>query len=42
MTGHRATRYGLEYWIDGRSLAEIVQAPFTWQPGGWTYLLEKI
>lgn len=42
MTGHKATQYGLEYWIDGRSLAEIVQVPLTWQPGGWTYLLEKI
>ncbi len=39
--GHRATQYGLEYWINGKSLEEIVRAPFTWQLG-WTYLLEKV
>ncbi len=36
--GHRATQYGLEYWINGKSLKELVAAPFKWQPG-WTYQL---
>jgi alpha-ribazole phosphatase/probable phosphoglycerate mutase len=36
--GHRATQYGLERWIIGKSLEEIVTAPWHWQPG-WTYRL---
>ena len=28
--GHRATRYGLKYWCNNVSLAEIVQAPWPW------------
>ncbi|HEY5001598.1 MAG TPA: histidine phosphatase family protein [Ktedonobacteraceae bacterium] len=28
--GHRATRYGLEYWCGNVSLEEIVQAPWPW------------
>jgi broad specificity phosphatase PhoE len=28
--GHRATRYGLEYWCSDTSLEEIVQAPWPW------------
>jgi alpha-ribazole phosphatase/probable phosphoglycerate mutase len=28
--GHRATRYGLEYWCGDASLAEIVSAPWPW------------
>jgi broad specificity phosphatase PhoE len=39
--GSRATQYGLERWVDGKSLEEIVTAPWHWQPG-WTYRLEKI
>lgn len=34
--GHRATQYGLEHWINGKSLKELVTTPFKWQPG-WTY-----
>lgn len=36
--GHRATQYGLEYWISGKSLEELVTTPFKWQPG-WVYQL---
>ncbi|MBI2600113.1 histidine phosphatase family protein [Candidatus Daviesbacteria bacterium] len=36
--GHRATQYGLEYWLNGKSLKELVTTPFKWQPG-WEYLL---
>ena len=36
--GHRATQYGLEHWILGKSLEEIIPAPWKWQPG-WTYEL---
>lgn len=28
--GHRATRYGLEYWCKDISLEEIVRAPWPW------------
>lgn len=37
--GHRATQYGLEYWIKGLSLERIISAPWQWQPG-WTYYLD--
>ena len=37
--GHRATKYGLEYWINGKSLKELVTTSFKWQPG-WSYSLE--
>lgn len=36
--GHRATQYGLEHWINRKSLKELVITPFKWQPG-WTYQL---
>lgn len=34
--GHRATQYGLEHWINGKSLKELVMTSFKWQPG-WVY-----
>ncbi|MDO8577072.1 MAG: histidine phosphatase family protein [Candidatus Daviesbacteria bacterium] len=34
--GHRATQYGLEYWINGISLKDAVTAAWKWQPG-WIY-----
>lgn len=34
--GHRATQYGLELWVKGKTLEELVITPFKWQPG-WTY-----
>ena len=34
--GHRATQYGLEYWINGKSLEELIITLFKWQPG-WIY-----
>lgn len=36
--GHRATQYGLEHWLKGISLKEVVTAPWQWQPG-WSYTL---
>ena len=39
--GHRATQYGLGHWADGKTLEEIVQAPWKWQPG-WTYTLSEL
>jgi broad specificity phosphatase PhoE len=39
--GHRATQYGLEYWINDPSLENIVTAPWKWQPE-WEYRLGKI
>jgi broad specificity phosphatase PhoE len=38
--GHRATQYGLDRWADGKALEEIVQAPWSWQPG-WAYRLNQ-
>ena len=36
--GHRATKYGLEYWCGGASLEEIVRAPWEWrQLPVWRY-----
>lgn len=34
--GHRATQYGLEHWIKGVSLWEVISTPWHWQPG-WEY-----
>ncbi|MGH2398064.1 MAG: histidine phosphatase family protein, partial [bacterium] len=31
--GHIATHYGLEFWIKGRPLEELVRQGFVWQPG---------
>ncbi len=37
--GHKATQYGLEHWIKGLSLEEIISTPWYWQPG-WIYYLD--
>lgn len=37
--GSRATHYGLDHWIAGKPLEELVKAKFTWQPG-WRYRLQ--
>lgn len=39
--GHRATQYGLDRWAGGKTLEEIVQAPWSWQPG-WNYTLNGL
>lgn len=36
--GHRATQYGLEFWINHKKLEEIIPAAWKWQPG-WIYTL---
>ncbi|MBI2984351.1 MAG: histidine phosphatase family protein [Candidatus Kerfeldbacteria bacterium] len=37
--GHRATQYGLEHWLLGKPLEEVIPAPWKWQPG-WIYLIQ--
>lgn len=37
--GSRATHYGLDYWIDGKNLEELVSTKMVWQPG-WEYELK--
>lgn len=37
--GHRATQYGLERWIKGFPLEEVIPSPWKWQPG-WGYILK--
>ncbi|HRH32796.1 MAG TPA: histidine phosphatase family protein [bacterium] len=39
--GHRATQYGLEYWINKVPLEKIIITPWKWQPG-WMYQLDSI
>lgn len=39
--GHRATQYGIEHWIKGLTLEQIIPAPWKWQPG-WEYKLETL
>ena len=39
--GHRATQFGLDHWINGKSYEELTTTPFKWQPG-WEYKFEKI
>jgi len=41
IVGHRATWYGLEHWIKGISLEELITTPWKFQPG-WTYQLDQI
>jgi broad specificity phosphatase PhoE len=36
IVGHRATWYALEHLLRGRALAEVITAPWQWQPG-WEY-----
>jgi broad specificity phosphatase PhoE len=38
LIGHAATRYALEHLLERRTLEDVVNAPFTWQPG-WSYRL---
>jgi broad specificity phosphatase PhoE len=39
--GHRATKYGLDYWSGGRSLEEVVRAPWEWRDVPiWRYELD--
>jgi len=41
IVGHRATQYGLEHWIKGLPLEEVIPAPWKWQ-AGWSYTLESM
>ncbi|MEA2661840.1 MAG: 2,3-bisphosphoglycerate-dependent phosphoglycerate mutase [Chloroflexota bacterium] len=40
VVGHSATRWALEHLLAGRSLEDLVDAPFDWQPG-WTFELTR-
>lgn len=37
--GHVATRWGLDHFIDGCPLEDLIGEDFAWQPG-WEYLLD--
>lgn len=39
IVGHRATQYGLEYWINGKDIKSCVTEPWSYQPG-WEYELK--
>lgn len=39
--GHRATQFGIEHWVNGKSYEDLTTTPFKWQPG-WTYKFEKL
>ncbi len=41
IVGHRATQYGLEHWIKGIPLQDVVAAPWKWQ-AGWEYRLNSL
>jgi broad specificity phosphatase PhoE len=38
--GHSATKWALDCLLDGKTLDDLVDAPFQWQEG-WRYLLER-
>jgi 2,3-bisphosphoglycerate-dependent phosphoglycerate mutase len=40
LIGHTATRWALDHLLGGRSLEEVVAAPFEWREG-WEYVLGK-
>jgi len=39
VVGHAATRWGLEHFLSGEDLEEVITADFAWQEG-WEYRLE--
>jgi broad specificity phosphatase PhoE len=39
--GHRATRFGLEHWINHRTLQDILTENYQWQPA-WTYDFKEL
>ncbi|OKI56040.1 histidine phosphatase family protein [Micromonospora sp. CB01531] len=38
--GHVATRWGLDHWIDGVRLEDLIDADFAWREG-WEYRLDE-
>jgi broad specificity phosphatase PhoE len=38
--GSRATHYGFDHWLENKSLEELLNTKFAWQPG-WKYKLTK-
>jgi 2,3-bisphosphoglycerate-dependent phosphoglycerate mutase len=41
VVGHVATRWGLERFLGGEELEEVIRADFAWQQG-WEYRLERM
>lgn len=39
IVGHRATQYGLEFFINGVPLEKVIIAPWSWKPG-WQYIIQ--
>lgn len=39
LIGHVATRWGLDHWLDGVPLEELMEADFAWREG-WEYRLD--
>ena len=39
LIGHTATRWALDHLLDGRTLEQVVTAPFDWREG-WEYDLD--
>ena len=39
LVGHTSTRWALDHLVLGRSVEDLVAAPFAWQ-GGWEYRIE--
>ena len=39
--GHRATQFGIDHYLNGKSYKELTTTPFKWQPG-WDYRFNKV
>jgi broad specificity phosphatase PhoE len=37
---HSANRWAIQHLLHGKPLAEVIEAPFEWQPG-WEYVLDE-
>lgn len=40
LIGHRGTQYGIETYLQGKSVTDAVNAPWQWQPG-WHYVFKR-
>jgi broad specificity phosphatase PhoE len=41
LVAHAANRFALDHLLLGRDLVEVLESPFSWQPG-WEYLVPDI
>jgi hypothetical protein len=37
---HSANRWAIQHLLHGTPLADVIEAPFDWQPG-WEYVLDQ-